>query len=489
MSLPPPPASPIDAPPGTVPEPPSTGGSGTWIVAPDRRVVIWALAAGIGFDLFVSHPLGISSALALVAVMVAVNATGWRPDPVVAGLLASAATLASLLVLRETPWLSSLNLLGTLALMTVAVAVQPGDVGLAPALTRVARATPVIRSAMRAPRLLFGAVVNEASSLTVDRRTVGAWVRAIALTVPTAVVLVALLASADAVFASYVTIPADPVGLGRHGFVIAFGSALALGAVAVKVTRPAEESKRWTGHLGPVEAGSILGTFALVEAAFIASQAAAILGGADYVQDTTGLTYAEYARTGFFQLLAAAGLALVVMWSVDGLTRSAGDSTRRWVTRLGVVVAALTIAIVAVSIRRLALYEDEFGLTMLRLFTTVFAAWLAVVFVVAVLHLVRGRGSLLRSIAVSAVAGLIAMNAINPEAVVARRNIERFAATGRLDVAYLVDDLGPDAADVLYDHPATRAVLCTRPAPEADPWLTLNFGRHRAATAHAEACG
>ena len=62
----------------------------------------------------------------------------------------------------------------------------------------------------------------------------------------------------------------------------------------------------------------------------------------------------------------------------------------------------LTISIVAISMHRLALYEQQFGLTMLRLFTTVFAAWLAVVFVVAAVHLVRRRGSLLMSIAVSA---------------------------------------------------------------------------------------
>jgi MFS family permease len=282
-------------------------------------------------------------------------------------------------------------------------------------------------------------------------------------------------------------VPADPIGLGRHGFVIAGGSVLALGAIALMISDRSTEPPR-TRRLGSIEAGSILVAFAVVEAGFVASQVAAIVGGADYVRSSTGLTYAEYARSGFFQLLAAAALALAVLWIVDHLTRQVAPSSRRRVARFGLGVVVLTISIVAISMHRLALYEQEFGLTMLRLFTTVFAAWLAVVFVVAAVHLVRRRGSLLMSIAVSAFIGLLAMNAANPEAVVARRNLHRFGGTEQLDVAYLVNNLGPDAAAVLYDHPTTRAVLCSRPAPDADPWLTLNVGRRRAAAAHTRTC-
>ena len=405
----------------------------------------------------------------------------------VAGLLTMAATFTVLLVVRSTPWLTWLNLLAALLLMTVAFAVRPDDEGFGPASGRVSRMIPVVGLAARAPALLVAAAANEASVVSVDRGAVRAWMRAAAITTPAVAALVVLLASADALFASFLTVPIDPIGLGRHGFTIVVGSAGALGAMAIMTSDLADEPAR-DRHLGSGEAGSILAGFIIVETAFVASQAAAIIGGRDYVQSATGLTYSEYARSGFFQLLAAAALALAVIWTVDQLTREAASSARRWVIRLGLTVTLLTIAIVAISIRRLALYEQEFGLTMLRLFTTVFAAWLAIVFVVAAVHLVRQRGSLLVSIATSVIIGLLAMNAANPEAVVARRNLERFSETGQLDVAYLVNELGPDAADVLYEHPSTRVVLCKGPPPEGDPWLSFNLGRQRATEAHARSC-
>ena len=168
--------------------------------------------------------------------------------------------------------------------------------------------------------MLFTVAVNEISVVSVNRRAVRSWTRAMAMTAPAVAILVILLASADAVFASFLVVPADPIGLGRHGFVIGVGSAVAVGAIALMISDRSTESPP-TRRLGSIEAGSILATFAVVEAGFAASQAAAIVGGADYVRSSTGLTYAEYARSGFFQLLAAAALALAVLWIVDHLTR------------------------------------------------------------------------------------------------------------------------------------------------------------------------
>jgi hypothetical protein len=82
---------------------------------------------------------------------------------------------------------------------------------------------------------------------------------------------------------------------------------------------------------------------------------------------TSGLTYAEYARQGFWQLLAAAALALVV---VKGATVLAGPRTpaeRLLLRALLGLLCVLTIVIVASSFHRLRLYESAFGLTRLRL--------------------------------------------------------------------------------------------------------------------------
>ena len=52
-----------------------------------------------------------------------------------------------------------------------------------------------------------------------------------------------------------------------------------------------------------------------VFAVFVAAQAAVLFGGHDYVQRTTGLTYAEYVHQGFGQLTVATLLMFLVVWA------------------------------------------------------------------------------------------------------------------------------------------------------------------------------
>jgi hypothetical protein len=50
--------------------------------------------------------------------------------------------------------------------------------------------------------------------------------------------------------------------------------------------------------------------------AFAAAQLVVLAGGGRHVIETAGLTYAQYARSGFFQLLAVAVITLLILMSV-----------------------------------------------------------------------------------------------------------------------------------------------------------------------------
>ena len=50
---------------------------------------------------------------------------------------------------------------------------------------------------------------------------------------------------------------------------------------------------------------------------FVAAQASVVFGGHDYVQRTTGLTYADYVHQGFGQLTVATLLTLLVVWAAS----------------------------------------------------------------------------------------------------------------------------------------------------------------------------
>ena len=63
-----------------------------------------------------------------------------------------------------------------------------------------------------------------------------------------------------------------------------------------------------------------------VFAVFVAAQLSVFFGGHDYVQRTTGLTYAEYVHQGFGQLTVATLLTLLVVWAAS---HWAGDTLAR----------------------------------------------------------------------------------------------------------------------------------------------------------------
>lgn len=143
----------------------------------------------------------------------------------------------------------------------------------------------------------------------------------------------ALFASADAAFADLLGELAPDVSVGEGPFRILlflFGAVLALAAA-----RTAAAPHRWDRiEVAPgkarsrVEWGLPLIVLNLLFAGFIAVQLAVLFGGYDKVLESTGLTYSEYARQGFWQLLWATVfvlgvIALALRWAPRGTWRPA----------------------------------------------------------------------------------------------------------------------------------------------------------------------
>ena len=113
--------------------------------------------------------------------------------------------------------------------------------------------------------------------------------------------------------------------------------------------------------------------------AFVAVQLRTFFGGDAFVQGEVGLTYAEYAREGFFQLVAATALAVPLLLAAEWVVRGRGVRAVRASRALSLVLVALLLVVVASALQRLRLYQREFGLTESRVLATAAVLWLAVV--------------------------------------------------------------------------------------------------------------
>jgi hypothetical protein len=209
---------------------------------------------------------------------------------------------------------------------------------------------------------------------------------------------------------------------------------------------------------------------------FVATQAATMFGGNRHVLATAGLTYAEYARSGFAQLLVTAALVLAV---VAAAGRWAGDGGRL-LRALLAALCLLTLVVLASAVRRLDLYEQAYGYTRLRVAADATLLWLGALFCLVLAA--RGAAAWLPRAALTVTAGAVLAFALSdPERRIAERDVARYAHTGHLDRGYLAT-LGPDAAPAL-----ARACLTARvPAPDGP--ASFNLARARARRALAGRC-
>jgi hypothetical protein len=288
-------------------------------------------------------------------------------------------------------------------------------------------------------------------------RTAGAALRGLLLAAPFLVIFGALFMAADAVFAQFIadTLRFDLDTVASHVLFTAVLSWIVAGYLRgfaggtnapVRVLDPVLHTPR----IGMVELGVALVLIQVVFAAFIIVQFRYLFGGAMLIEVTPGLTYAEYARRGFFELVFGTLLVLPMLLAADAVRsreRAVDDIVFRTLAGIQIVLVA---AVMLSAVRRLGLYIDAYGLTAQRFYAAALLALLGVLllwFCVTVLRNRRERFA--AGVVVAGFATVALLFAVNPDRIIARTNLERAAgAAGTFDAAYLAT-LSADAMPVL----------------------------------------
>ena len=251
--------------------------------------------------------------------------------------------------------------------------------------------------------------------------------------------------------------------------------------------------------LGAIEALIILLVIDLVVAVFVGLQLAYLFGGVDTLA-AIGMTYSEYARRGFFELVTAACLACAVVVALDTTVER---RTRPYVAAL-LILVGLALVLVSATLR-LRLYQDAYGWTELRLYVFVAIGSLGLALATATGLVLADRTRWLgHGFAVIGVLALVTLNLIAPAAVVAERNIARVLdpslvpsdghdGLDRDYLAVLPDDAVPVVVAALPDLPDADRVVITafllqrRDELRTDPAYggpaAWNLGREQARTA------
>jgi hypothetical protein len=487
-----------------------------------------AFILGWSWDLlFYGQALGLSALLFVLLLLMALFGLGWmqsvRPTWRNLWLLVPLIFFAAMILARANAFVTFLNvvaclaLLGLLAHFYAAGRVERlGLVGYPSVLLQV------VGNAFVRQAPLVSASVDLQTVRQHSRRNLLPVLRGLLLATPVLAIFTCLLASADLVFASYVEdvlhleFLADLMEWLWRGIIILAVAWFVAGGLVYALSRnPASDEtsaleKALTPlagfiSIGFVETVIILTLVDLLFLVFVWIQFAYLFGGQVNIS-IEGYTYAEYARRGFFELLAVSLLTLGLILSLHRLVRCQTGWQRAIFKGLSSLMVALVVVILTSAFQRLLLYELAYGYTELRLYSHVFMIWLAATFVWFLVTLWLQPSRFAVGAFGLALGFLITLNIINPDAFIAEQNLARYAdafiadpnldrsqASDKLDTYYLTtlsDDVVPvlvlalnqvsgQERQVLQDHlRARRERLAETIASQS--WPSFHLAQWRA---------
>jgi hypothetical protein len=461
---------------------------------------VLAAAVGLGLlgdALFHGRPLGLNAAVwavAFVAALAALLRLGNVPLHQGRRFMAAPLVLfAALLAWRDSPLLQAVNLLAIAGAVSLG-ALRRTDRRIVHAEVDDYFAGAVTAGAatiVGAAELMQADVPWQQLGQSMRGPRTTAFARGVALGLPLLVVFGALFAAADEVFENLVSsaVPTLPRALWIHValvVVIAWAAAgLLRDLLATREDERVLSPRAAAPRIGATELVVALSLIDVLFLAFVLVQVRFLFGGHDLVEARVGLTYAEYARHGFFQLVVVAALVLPLLISVDAVLEGT-PREKRIVRVLSACLIVLIGVVIASALQRLWLYQQQFGLTELRVYATGVVLWLAVVFVWLGVTVLRGRRHLFATGAVIAgFAATLCLNVVNPDALIARTNLSR----PNVDAHYLAtlsDDSLPTflarlaSLDPSVRRPLARALLARTAAH--DDWVSWNWSRRRASS-------
>lgn len=164
-----------------------------------------------------------------------------------------------------------------------------------------------------------------------------------------------------------------------------------------------------------------------------------------------GLTYAEYARGGFFELCAVSAINIVILALVALFMKRKGKGDTALLKTANIVISLMTLVLIATAISKMAIYIQSYGLTEKRVAATWFMVLLALLFLLIILKQMINKLKLIPASGIVVALMLAALTLSDYSGIIADYNVDR----------YIEGDLASVDVEALYElgTPALPALI------------------------------
>ena len=246
-----------------------------------------------------------------------------------------------------------------------------------------------------------------------------------------------------------------------------------------------------TPKLDPVIAATVLVLINMVYVIFIVLQFSYLFGAWEGALPE-GITYADYARKGFAELMLVALINFTILMTVLLHTAESSSIVRRINHFMMYTLVLCSLIILYSAYSRLHLYEEAYGFTHIRFLVHAFMLFLAVLMVIAGLWIHNKRIPLAKCYIILGLIAYVIVNYAGMDSYIATKNIERYHLTGALDEPFLTS-LSVDAVPILIEfseeYPQMNyhlKAIYQELTQQERAWPSFNISEYRAKRAISE---
>ncbi len=272
----------------------------------------------------------------------------------------------------------------------------------------------------------------------------------ICISLPLVLILVLLLSSADMVFNRMLSfipnffenenwadifnmvIIALVIGTLFHSFVLN----LMEGKHFLKTSDEGSDAIKDKRCADPTILTTVLAAVNIIYIVFCVIQFSYLFGGNSNTLPM-GFSYAEYARRGFFELVVVTIINFCILLLAITYSPKVSGVLQRPIKALLLLMGAATYVMIYSSFYRMGLYEQEYGYTHLRILVYLFLILESLLLAGTMVYIIRPRFKLMAMYVALSLVFYAGINFISLDSLIARRNIDRYFATGKIDLAYL----------------------------------------------------
>ena len=290
-------------------------------------------------------------------------------------------------------------------------------------------------------------------------------IAAVVITAPLITLLIFLLSGADKVFGYYTNKIFASFDIGEfilHAFLIAAGFLLFYSffwngryAKPKCYDNTVKKEYRADNLVVYIILSSVLVLYVL----FCAVQFAYLFASAGL---PAGISYSEYAREGFAQIVVISGINLIIFGCVLKYGKIHKPEEKDWILKIMLyILIAVTAIMLTSGFMRLGLYINTFGMTFLRLISAWFIIYLSLVLVLCAARLIKEKLPLIACCAVLLLFAYTALGYMNPDAFIVKYNLSEnsgYSGADRVNgwvgqnSAYVFYNLSDDALNVLLSE-------------------------------------